>query len=158
MGTLPGMTYPVQVRPADDADAEAWTALYRGYRAFYRYQPDDAVVQRVWSWILDPNHEVNSLVATIDGRVVGLANHRRFARTSMGATGLFLDDLFTDPDVRGRGVGRALLTALSDLAAREELVVVRWLTAPDNTTARALYDATATATPWVTYDLVPGSL
>jgi len=32
---------------------------------------------------------------------------------------------------------------------------VRWITAGDNATARRLYDAVATATPWVTYDMGP---
>ncbi len=147
-----------QVRPAEVADAAEWSALYRGYREFYRLEPDEAVVQRVWSWICDPDHELRSLVAVRSGRTVGLANHRRFARPLVGAVGLYLDDLFTDPEVRGHGVGRALLTALSDLAAREGLVVVRWITSPDNATARRLYDRAAGATPWVTYDLTPGSL
>jgi GNAT superfamily N-acetyltransferase len=116
------------------------------------------VVQRVWSWTTDPDHELQALVAVLDGRVVGLANHRRFARPLVGAVGLYLDDLFTDPEVRGRGVGQALLVALSDLAEREGLMVVRWITSADNATARRLYDRTAKAGPWVTYDMIPGSI
>jgi hypothetical protein len=40
----------------------------------------------------------------------------------------------------------------SDLAT-----VVRWITAGDNRPARSVYDAHATATPWVTYDMPPKS-
>ena len=148
----------VSVRPVEQQDAAPWAELYRAYRAFYRLAPDDAVIERVWGWILNPAHEVTALVAVIDGRVVGLAHYRHFSRPSSGTTGLFLDDLFAETEVRGKGAGRALLNELSRLSAQDGGSVVRWITAADNTTARRLYDSTATATAWVTYDLTPGSL
>lgn len=148
----------VAVRSIEPEDRVRWAELYRAYREFYRLTPDDAVIERVWGWILDPANEVACLVASVDGRVVGLAHYRRFARPSSGTVGLFLDDLFADAEARGQGVGRALLAELSRLSAREGNSVVRWITAADNTTARRLYDGAATATSWVTYDLGPGSL
>lgn len=148
------------VRPSRDSDGPQWAELYRGYREFYRLPPDDAVVERVWGWVCEPGHEVNSLVATVEpaGELVGLANYRRFSRPSTGTVGLYLDDLFSSPARRGRGIGRRLLGELSERAASEGLSVVRWITAADNEQARRLYDHTATATHWVTYDLRPGSL
>jgi GNAT superfamily N-acetyltransferase len=148
----------VSVRGIEAHDHARWTELYRGYREFYHLTPDDAVIERVWGWVTDPAHEVKALVASIDGRVVGLAHYRRFSRPSSGTVGLFLDDLFADRDLRGQGVGRALLGELSRLSAQDGYSVVRWITAADNSTARRLYDATATTTSWVTYDLGPGTL
>lgn len=148
---------PVIVRPVHISDYAQWTDLYRGYREFYRLTPDDGIVNRVWAWVNDPSHEVNGFVATLGPDVVGLANYRRFARPSSGSSGIYLDDLFTLPTARGHGVGRALLRELSALAESEGRTVVRWITASDNHQARALYDSVATATPWVTYDLRPGS-
>jgi GNAT superfamily N-acetyltransferase len=148
----------VIVRAVRPEDFEQWADLYRDYRAFYRLVPDEVVVECVWSWVLDDEHEVNALIADDEGRLVGLAHHRRFARPSSGTIGLYLDDLFTLPAYRGRGVGRALLGALADLAEAEGLSVVRWITAEDNAQARRLYDAVATATHWVTYDLLPGPI
>ena len=148
---------PAIVRPVHISDYAQWTDLYRGYREFYRLTPDDAIVDRVWAWVNDPSHEVNGFVATFGPDVVGLAHFRRFARPSSGSTGIYLDDLFTSPDMRGRGVARSLLSELSTLAEAEGRTVVRWITAAHNHRARALYDSVATATPWVTYDLGPGS-
>jgi GNAT superfamily N-acetyltransferase len=145
-------------RQADAADAAQWLELYRGYRAFYKLAPDDAIVERVWGWITDAEHEVKSFVAVMGDDLVGLANYRRFARPSTGSVGIYLDDLFTTPASRGHGAGRALLRALSDLAESEGRSVVRWITAVDNDRARRLYDSAASATNWVTYDLKPGSL
>jgi len=141
------------VRAAVAADLDQWRDLYSAYREFYALAPDGAVVERVWSWIADDAHETRALVAVdADGTLGGLAHYRRFARPSSGTTGMWLDDLFTRPDLRGAGVGRALIDAVAQIAADEQLSVVRWITNENNATARRLYDTLATATKWVTYD------
>lgn len=150
--------HSASVRAVEASDSAQWAELYRGYRDFYALSPDDSIVERVWTWINDNTNEVNAFVATVEGRLVGLAHYRRFARPSTGSVGIYLDDLFTDSTARGSGVGRALLSELSALADREGCSVVRWITAKDNTRARHLYDVTATSTKWVTYDLTPGTL
>jgi len=145
------------VRPLETTDREQWRDLYSVYREFYALTPDSAVVDRVWSWIHDEAHETEALVAVgDDGELAGLAHYRRFARPSSGTTGMWLDDLFTRPDLRGGGVGRALIDAVTAIAAAENLSVVRWITNENNQTARRLYDTTATATKWVTYDKAVG--
>jgi ribosomal protein S18 acetylase RimI-like enzyme len=143
------------IRPVQASEFAEWADLYRGYRDFYALKFDEAVIDRVWRWITDESHEVNALVAVAGQDLVGLAHYRRFARPSSGTEGLFLDDLYTAPGARGMGAGRALLAHISALAERDGRSVVRWITAEDNTRARALYDSTATATKWVTYDMVP---
>jgi len=69
--------------------------------------------------------------------------------------GLYLDDLFTISSARGSGVATALLARAAEIAADEGASVVRWITASDNVKARSVYDAHATATAWVTYDMKP---
>lgn len=149
------MSAPTSVRPVEVADESRWKALYAAYRAFYELAPDADVVDRVWSWLLDDDNEVQGLVAVREGLVVGLANHRRFHRPASGTVATYLDDLFVDPAVRGSGAGRALLDHLATEAGAEGRSVVRWITAEDNRTARSLYDSVAQATHWVTYDLAP---
>ncbi|KAG7528714.1 hypothetical protein FFLO_05975 [Filobasidium floriforme] len=57
----------------------------------------------------------------------------------------YLNDLYVDPAVRGTGGGRMLIEAVQEEAkARLGCSRVYWLTAPDNTAARALYDKVAT--------------
>lgn len=142
------------VRPLRAEDHDAWLPLRRGYAAFYGRTPTPEQDERLWSWLLDPAHESEGLVAVDeDDRPVGLAHVRPFARPLAVETGLFLDDLFVDPAQRGQGIARVLLDHLRELAAERGCDVVRWLTAEDNATARGLYDQVATATPFVTYDM-----
>lgn len=146
----------VTVRRVTVDDHDEWTTLHAGYRDFYRLPDDPSAVATTWRWVIGEQHGLTGLVAVgRDGSLLGLANVRTFARPSTGTVGLYLDDLFTDPAARRSGVGAALLRAVADLAAERGASVVRWITAADNTPARALYDELAARTPWVTYDMVP---
>ena len=144
---------PLDVRAPRVDEFDAWAVLFRGYRVFYELTPDEAVVERVWSWIHDPDHETTALIASShDSHIVGLAHYRRFARPSTGSVGIWLDDLFTDPQHRGKGIGRILIDAVTDISAREGCSIVRWITAADNLPGQRLYDTLSTRTTWVTYD------
>jgi GNAT superfamily N-acetyltransferase len=148
----------IRVRPIEASDRERWAELFRGYREFYGLAAhNEAVVDRVWGWLMNDANEVNAFVADRGGELVGIAHYRRFSRPSNGTVGIYLDDLFTAPDARGHGIGRALIAALRSLASDEGRSVVRWMTAEGNTTARRLYDSVATLSPFVTYDLTPES-
>ncbi|MFJ5924161.1 GNAT family N-acetyltransferase [Kitasatospora sp. NPDC092948] len=140
------------VRPLAATDEARWRELFRQYREFYRLEESEEVVSRVWAWLTDPGHECDAFVAEADGAVVGFAHHRPVPSSYTGTTGIFLDDLFTDPAVRGRGVGRALVERLRELAAAEGRSFVQWVTAEDNRQAQALYDTLAERTTWVTYE------
>ncbi|KPQ04718.1 MAG: acetyltransferase family protein [Rhodobacteraceae bacterium HLUCCA12] len=145
----------MDIRKPVAGDRAQWEALYQGYADFYGVAQTEAMRTRVWGWIHDPAHEVEALVAEADGRLVGLAHFRPFARPLAAATGGFLDDLFVAPDARGSGAARALIDAVTDEGRARGWSVIRWITAEDNARARALYDKMALATNWVTYDLKP---
>lgn len=145
----------VTVRPLTSADEDRWRELFRAYRDFYKLPEDEGVVSTVWGWLSDQGHECEALVAEQAGRIIGIAHYRRFSRPSTGTVGIWLDDLFTDPDARGGGAGRALIQQLTNIAAAEGRSVVRWITAEDNQQAQALYNKVASRTQWVTYDAQP---
>jgi len=143
----------MQIRRPDAEDFTAWSGLYSGYAAFYQVPQTDEMRARVWGWINDPAHEVEALLAVKDGRVLGLAHFRAFARPLSASTGGFLDDLFVSPDARGSGAAAALIAGVAEEGHRRGWSVIRWITAENNYRARGLYDQVALRTPWVTYDL-----
>jgi GNAT superfamily N-acetyltransferase len=141
----------VTVRDLATSDLDGWRALYRGYAEFY--EQTDEMAATTWSWLMDPAHDVHGLVAELDGKLVGLAHFRPFARPLAASVGGFLDDLYVAPEGRGSGAVDALLARLREIAAEQGWSVVRWITADDNHRARAKYDQVATRTMWVTYDM-----
>ncbi|AJC21049.1 GNAT family N-acetyltransferase [Pandoraea pulmonicola] len=149
----------ITIRHVRPQDRHAWEPLYRQYADFYRVVVDDTIVQRTWSWLMDPEHPVEGLVAESEnGELVGLAHFRPVPETLIGRDSGFLDDLYVPPSQRGTGTGRALIAAVTTIARSRGWPFVRWVTANDNATARRLYDGIAQETAWVTYDLTVDAL
>ena len=116
----------------------------------------DAVTGVVWSWLNDPEHALNGLVAADgDGSLVGLCHYRPMTSPLRGCDIGFIDDLFVDPGRRGGGIGAALIAQVVAVARDRGWPKVRWITAEDNTRARALYDRVAVLTTWRTYEIAP---
>ena len=133
---------------------EAWERLYAGYAEFYKVEQTPAMRATVWSWLMDPNHEVTGFLALDDaGRPVALAHFRPFARPLSATTGGFFDDLFIDPGARGTGIAQALFAAIAEEGGKRGWSVIRWITAEDNYRGRSVYDRIGAKTKWVTYDM-----
>ncbi|HWT25678.1 MAG TPA: GNAT family N-acetyltransferase [Solirubrobacteraceae bacterium] len=141
------------VRPPTREDFGAWRRLYAAYADFYAVEQSEEDAARVWDWIHDPGHEVECLLLERDGRVLGLAHVREFARPLASSAGGFLDDLFIDAEARGAGGVDALMAALRQRGAERGWTVIRWITADGNHRAQRVYDRVATRTRWVTYDM-----
>lgn len=142
----------VEVRAVAPADRVAWRNLFRAYGVFYETDFDDAVLDGVWAWLLDPAHDVSALVADDAGELIGFAHIRRVNDTFTAGPGWFLDDLYVAPERRGAGVARALIERGYADATAAGGGTFRWITAADNTTARALYERVATRAGWVVYE------
>ena len=153
------MTLEVSVRPLRQADLAAWTPLWDGYNAFYGREGDTALAPEIthstWQRFFDPAEPVHALVAEQDGRVAGLA-HYLFHRSTLHL-GLvcYLQDLFTDPALRGRGVGRALIEGVAHAARAAGAKRLYWHTREGNATARRLYDQVATHNGAIVYTREP---
>ena len=149
------MTSPsFAVGPPCPGDAAAWRELYRAYADFYQEAVTDEQLDRVWSWITDPDHDVKALlVRDASGTAVGLAHYRPYFRPLAAAVAGHLDDLFVTPAARGTGAVDALLEALRGIARARGWSKIRWITADDNHRARSKYDQVAERTMWVTYDM-----
>jgi GNAT superfamily N-acetyltransferase len=131
-----------------------WRRLFHGYATFYgRPATPEAVFEAVWSWINNPAHEMEGVLALQDGQPVGLAHFRRQPRPSFGEDMGYLDDLFVDPDLRGGGIGRKLIEHVAAVGRARGWGVIRWTTADDNYRARGLYDQLASKTSWNLYEL-----
>jgi GNAT superfamily N-acetyltransferase len=71
--------------------------------------------------------------------------------TSLVGPTCYLQDLFTAREVRGKGVGRALIKGVYERARRRGARVVYWHTHETNATAMRLYDRIARRSGFVVY-------
>ncbi len=65
-------------------------------------------------------------VAEEDDRLVGMAIWFLNFSTWTGRHGIYLEDLYVRPEVRGQGVGRALFTALATIAHQSGHTRIDW--------------------------------
>ncbi|MDL2408922.1 GNAT family N-acetyltransferase [Rhizobium calliandrae] len=103
-----------EIRAARPSDAEAIALIANlpGYRAGTLRLPFQSV-EETRQWLDKPASEQLSLVAVLNGQVVGNAGMRRHSGRQIhaGHLGMGVHDDFT-----GRGIGSALLAALIDTA------------------------------------------
>lgn len=126
--------------------------MWRAYLEFYETSVPEAVYESTFARLIgnDPQ-DFQCLVAEQGDRLVGLV-HFLFHRHAWKVENVcYLQDLFARPDVRGTGVGRALIEAVYAAADANGTPSVYWLTQDFNTTARTLYDRIGVQTPFIRY-------
>ncbi|MDF2709834.1 MAG: family N-acetyltransferase [Nonomuraea muscovyensis] len=125
------------------SDRDAWEGLFRAYIAFYQRVEPDTMYERAWEEF-GKDTRLHALGARQDGRLVGIAHFLTHPSTSApDADMCYLQDLFTAPDARGGGVGRALIEAVAGWARERGCGRLYWHTHESNATARSLYDRVA---------------
>jgi len=139
------------VRPLRAADREQWEPLWAGYNLFYE-RPDlpREITDTSWARFLDPEEPMFAAVAEVDGLIVGLVHYLYHRNTAMIDDVCYLQDLFTAPEARGLGVGRALIEYVYAEAAKAGSRRVYWQT-QENNPARKLYDRVAELTSFRRY-------
>jgi GNAT superfamily N-acetyltransferase len=140
------------VRPLRAADEPHWRSLWQAYLEFYETELPDEVYDTYFQRLLgDDPQDYNGFIAEIDGVPVGLT-HYLFHRHGWQIENVcYLQDLYAAPEVRGRGVGRALMEAVFEAADAAGAPGVYWMTQDFNTNARRLYDRIGTVTPFIKY-------
>lgn len=149
------MTQSFEVREVRREDFVGWKQLWDGYNAFYGRSGETAlaeeITQTTWARFFDANEPVHALVAEQAGKLLGLA-HFLFHRTTIQLRlTCYLNDLFTLTEVRGQGVGRALILAVYEKAKTAGSTRVYWQTHETNTQAMKLYDALAEKSGFLIY-------
>jgi GNAT superfamily N-acetyltransferase len=115
------------IRAANAQDVPLMLQLIRELAAYER-EPD-AVVATEEDLLRDgfgaePKFRV--LIAEWDRGAAGFALYFYHYSTWLGRAGIFLEDLFVKPELRGKGIGKALLMELAKIAAKNGYYGVKW--------------------------------
>lgn len=143
------------IRPVQQQDLAGWKPLWDGYNAFYGRSGATALPAKItkltWNRFFDPAEPVFALVAEAEGKLVGFTHylfHRTTTRTELIC---YLEDLFTLPAERGKGIGRALIEGVYAEARRKGVRQVYWQTHVTNEPGRLLYDQVAEHLGFIVY-------
>lgn len=141
----------IQIRPFAPEDRQAWEPLWQGYLTFYKATMPAEVTETTWRRLNDSAEPMHGLAAFLDGRMVGIVHYLYHRSTWTIGDYCYLQDLFAAEEVRGRGIGRALIEAVYERAKAEGASRVYWLTHETNTDAQALYDKVASRSGFIQY-------
>jgi GNAT superfamily N-acetyltransferase len=130
------------IRPATRADIPQILAFIRALAAYER-EPDavkatEAGLERDG---FGPNPFYSCLIAEHDGRAAGFALYFFNYSTWLGRPGLYLEDLFVEPEFRGLGIGKALLERVAAVAVDKGCPRLQWEVLDWNTPAIEFYRA-----------------
>jgi GNAT superfamily N-acetyltransferase len=144
-----------RIAPITASGLEALLPLIAAYQRFYEVEEIDAERNRAFfSRFLAPSEDGMLLGAWRGEELAGYACLYWHFTSLVPAETVLLNDLYVAERHRGQGVGRALIEASAEVARKRGAHQLQWVTAPDNETARGLYDTTgAESEPSIEYEL-----
>ncbi|MBU9727530.1 GNAT family N-acetyltransferase [Diplocloster modestus] len=124
--------------------------------AEYEKMSDDVVAtpKLLEEWIFD-KEKAHVLLGEAEGEIVGMALYFYNFSTFLGRAGIYLEDLYVKPSMRGSGMGKALLTRLARIAVEEGCGRMEWSCLNWNTPSIGFYKSLG-AVPmdeWTVYRL-----
>ena len=100
-----------------------------------------ATEQDIHAALFGPRPAAECVIAELGGQSIGFALFFHNFSTFLGKPGLYLEDLYINPEFRGHGYGRRLLAYLARLAVHRDCGRLEWAVLDWNTPAIRFYES-----------------
>jgi GNAT superfamily N-acetyltransferase len=145
----------LSIRPAGEADVPAVLALIRALAEYEHAAPGALAITEALlrEAMFESPRAVEVLLASLGEQIAGCATFFHNFSSWRGRRGVFLEDLFVRPEMRHRGVGRALLAEVARIALARNCTRIEWLVADWNQPAIDFYRSLGAAPlqEWTTF-------
>jgi GNAT superfamily N-acetyltransferase len=151
----------LRIGPAKEEDISLILEFIRGLASFEKHLEHFlATEQRIREALFGLNPKAKVLIAYHNDQPAAFAVYYYTFSTFAGLPGLYLEDLFVNPDERGHGIGRALLSELARIAKRENCFKIEWAVLHWNEGAIQFYERLGAVRidDWSVYRLTDASL
>lgn len=130
----------LSIRPAIASDAALIFRFIRELAEYERLAHEvDATESDIAKALFGPNPRVFADIAEWEGEPAGFALWFYNFSTFRGRHGIYLEDLFVKPELRSKGIGRALLRHLARRCVAEGLARLEWWVLDWNEPALGFY-------------------
>lgn len=155
------MSPPLRIAPATESDIPNILSFIRKLAEYEKLSHLVVATEaHVREHVFGVNPVAEVLLAYWEGEPVGFALYLRNFSTFLGQAGIYLEDLFVDPEHRGKGIGKALLIRLAKIAVERGYGRLEWSVLDWNTPSIEFYRSLG-AVPldeWTAYRLTGDSL
>jgi len=128
----------VEVRAGTPADVPLLLTFIRAMAAFEKLTVS-ATEESLRVALFGEAPAARTLLAFVDGKAIGYATYFFTFTSMMGKRALWLDDLFIDPAFRGKGMGKALMAVLANIALQNQCGRFEWIVLDWNASAIEFY-------------------
>ena len=151
----------MRIRPGDLPDVPVIAELIRGLARYEKLEHEVRTTEeKLTDTLFGERRYAETLIAEEDGEPLGFALFFHSYSTFLAQPGIYLEDLFVKPEHRGRGVGRALLERLAQVAVERGCGRLEWAVLDWNKDAIGFYERLGAKpnSEWTVYRLAGESL
>ena len=132
----------MKIRLAQPSDVEDIHRLIYEL-AVYEKAPEEmvATIDQINTSLFNANPVAFCHVAEVDGKVVGIALWFLNYSTWLGKPGIYLEDLFVQPEYRGHGIGKGFMQTLAALCVERGYERFQWWVLDWNTPSIDFYES-----------------
>lgn len=155
------MTKQIRVAPAAESDVPLILSFIRKLAEYEKLSHLVVATEaNISENVFGSNPVAEVLLAYWDGEAVGFALYFRNFSTFLGQAGIYLEDLFVEPEHRGKGIGKALLIRLAKIAVERGYGRLEWAVLDWNTPSIEFYRSLGAVAldEWTAYRLTGESL
>lgn len=151
----------LEVRVATKVDVPVIYKMIRGIAEFEKLAHEvTATEEGLMHTLFGKRPCAEVLIANFGGEDVAFALFFHNYSTFLGKPGLYLEDLFVMPSMRGKGIGKTLLKMLATLAVERGCGRMEWAVLDWNKNAREFYESVGARpmTDWIIHRLTGQAL
>jgi len=136
------MSEPLVIRPATRADSATILSLIRALADYEKLSHEVvATAETLRETLFGERPQAEAIVAEWDGEPAGLALFFHNYSTFLSRRGIYLEDLFVKPELRRRGIGKALFIRIAQIAVERGCGRFEWSVLDWNEPAIGFYKA-----------------
>jgi GNAT superfamily N-acetyltransferase len=135
------MALDLQIRPAAEDDVPVILTLVKKLAAYERLSHQVVATEENFrSALFGANRVAEALLALSGNEPVAFALYFTTFSTFVGRPGIYLEDIFVEPEYRGKGIGAALLSRIAHIARERNYGRVEWSVLTWNQPAIEFYE------------------